>query len=130
MKRARRASFTSSATGAGSALAAAPSTGEAADAIEPRFAEKVEQFLELGLGLAGESDNEGAAQRDVGADLAPAADAREVVLGAGGALHELEDARARVLERDVEIGEDLALGHERHHFVHVRVGIDVVQPHP
>ena len=35
-----------------------------------------------------------------------------------------------VLERDVEIGQDLALRHQRDDLVDMRVGIDVVQAHP
>jgi hypothetical protein len=35
-----------------------------------------------------------------------------------------------VLERHVEIGQHLALGHQRDHVVDVRVRIDVVQAHP
>ena len=35
-----------------------------------------------------------------------------------------------MLERDVEIGQDLALGHQRDDLVDMRIGIDVVQPHP
>ena len=58
------------------------------------------------------------------------AHALEIVLGARRALHRFEDARARVLERHVEVGQDLAFRHERDHFVDVRIGIDVVQPHP
>ena len=45
--------------------------GEAADAVELRFFEEVEQLLELGFGLAGKADDEGAADGEVGADLAP-----------------------------------------------------------
>ena len=47
-----------------------------------------------------------------------------------GPLHQLEHARAAVLERDVEVGQHLALGHQRDHLVHVRVRIDVVQAYP
>ena len=36
----------------------------------------------------------------------------------------------RVLERNVEVGQDRALGHQRDHLVDMRIGIDVVQPHP
>ena len=61
---------------------------------------------------------------------APAADALERVHRMGGPAHQLQDARAAVLERDVEVGQHLALGHQRDHVVHVRVRIDVVQPHP
>ena len=35
-----------------------------------------------------------------------------------------------VLERDVEIGQDRALGHERDQVADMGVGIDVVEPHP
>jgi hypothetical protein len=47
-----------------------------------------------------------------------------------GPLHQLEDARACVLERDVQVWQELAVRHQRHHLVHVRVRIDVVQAHP
>ena len=35
-----------------------------------------------------------------------------------------------MLEGDVEIGQDLALGHQRDDLVDMRIGIDVVQPDP
>ena len=44
---------------------------EGADAVELRFVQPVQQILEIGLGLAGEADDEGRADRDVRADLAP-----------------------------------------------------------
>jgi hypothetical protein len=46
------------------------------------------------------------------------------------AAHELEDARAGVLEGDIQVGQDFAVRHQRDDAVHVRIGIDVVQPHP
>ncbi len=104
--------------------------GKAADAVEPRFFDELEQFLELGLGLAREAGDEGAADGNVGADLAPGADALQVVLGARRPLHRLEDARIRVLERHVEVRQDLALGHQRDEVIDARVRIDVVQAHP
>ena len=42
----------------------------------------------------------------------------------------LQHRRRGVLERDVEIGEDLALRHQRDDLVDMRVGIDVVQADP
>src|SRR5262249_11437424 len=48
---------------------------EAADAIELRFAEPVEQQLEVGIGFARKADDEGRAQGEARADLAPAGDA-------------------------------------------------------
>ena len=103
---------------------------EAADAVELRFVEEGQQFLEFGVGLAREAGDESRADRDVGADRAPGADARQRVLGVGRALHKLENPRARMLERDVEVRQQLAFGHQRNHVVDVRVRIDVVQPHP
>jgi hypothetical protein len=103
---------------------------EAADAVELCFLEELEQFLEFHVALAGEADDEGAAEGDVRADRTPGADALEHFLGARRALHELQDARAGVLERHVEVGKDLALGHQRDDFVDVRVRVDVVQAYP
>jgi hypothetical protein len=48
---------------------------ECADPVELGFVQPVEQILEIGLGLAGKADDEARADRDVGADRAPAADA-------------------------------------------------------
>jgi hypothetical protein len=42
----------------------------------------------------------------------------------------LSTCRRGVLERNVEIGEDLALGHQRDDVVDMRVGVDVVHAHP
>ncbi len=53
---------------------------EAADAGELGLAHPVEQELEVLLGLAGEADDEGRADGEVGAHLAPAADALQRLL--------------------------------------------------
>ena len=66
----------------------------------------------------------------LGADAAPGGDALKVLLGARGPLHRLQNARMGVLKRHVEVGKDLALGHELDHVVDRRIGIDVVQAHP
>ena len=65
-----------------------------------------------------------------GADRAPALDALERLVDRAGALHQLEDARAGVLERDVEVRQQLAVGHQRDDVVDVRIRIDVVQARP
>ena len=44
--------------------------------------------------------------------------------------HAFEHGGAGVLERNVEVGQHLAVRHQRDHVVDMRVGIDVVQPHP
>ena len=48
----------------------------------------------------------------------------------GRAAHGLQHRGRGVLEGDVEVGQDLAFGHQRQHVVDVRIGIDVVQAHP
>ena len=45
-------------------------------------------------------------------------------------LHALQHVGGGVLERDVEIGQHVAVRHQRDDVVDMRVGIDVVQPHP
>src|SRR5690606_11580046 len=45
-------------------------------------------------------------------------------------LHRLEHRRAGVLERNIQVRQDVAGGHHRNDLVHVRIGIDVVQAHP
>ena len=62
--------------------------------------------------------------------LAPAPDPLEHLGLVGRPLHRLQHLRAGMLEGDVEIGEDQPLGHERDHPVDVRIGIDVMEPHP
>ena len=133
MKRARRSSLDLAGTGSGSAFAAAPSTGEYAK--QPTRSscgrlEKREQLANSASVSPGKADDERAADRDLGADRAPRADALELALARRRALHELQDARARVLERHVEVGQDPALGHQRDDLVDVRIRIDVVQAHP
>ena len=88
MKRSRRSVLTSSGTGASrSALAAAPSTGEYSK--QPTrsscaTAQPLEQFLEVLLGFAGKSDDEGAANRDVRDGASPGGDPLEVFSAAAG----------------------------------------------
>ena len=48
----------------------------------------------------------------------------------GRAAHRAQHVGAGVLERDVEVGEDQPLGHQRDDVVDVRVGVDVVEPAP
>src|SRR5215212_9621030 len=61
--------------------------GEAADPIELRFLQKPEQLFEVSLCLTRKSDDEGAADRDIRAHLAPAADAGEIILHARRTFH-------------------------------------------
>ena len=65
-----------------------------------------------------------------GTALAPFADALQRLRLGRRPLHRLQDLRARVLERHVEIRQHLAVGHERNQIVDVRIRIDVVQAHP
>src|SRR5690606_10712582 len=95
--------------------------GERADAVEPHLAQEIQQFLERGLGRAGEADDEGAADREFRADVAPAGDPLTHPVDRAGPLHQLQDPRAGVLERDVQVRQQPALRHQRDHLVHVRV---------
>ncbi len=133
ISRCQRASFTSSGTAAADVVgsrAVDRLVAEAADAIEPGVAEPVEEGLEIILALAREADDEGRADGEIGTDVAPAPDALQRLVLVGGPAHRLEHRRRGVLERDVEIGQHLAVGHQRDHRVDVRIGIDVVEPDP
>src|SRR5690606_1583344 len=104
--------------------------GEGADAVQLCFVEEVEQRLELGFGLAGETDDEGRADGQLRLHLAPALHALQRLLHGAGPLHQLEDARAGVLERNVQVRQQAALPHQRHDVVDVRIRVDVMQAHP
>ena len=65
---------------------------EAADAVELGLVEPVEQQLEVLLGLAGEADDEGGADREAGQTVAPAPDALERVLCGAGRFMSLSTA--------------------------------------
>src|SRR3546814_18519028 len=91
------------------------------------FVEPVEEILEISLGFAGEADYEARADRDVGGDGAPVLEALKHLGFVRRALHALEDAWARVLEGDVEIGREQPLRHQRDDRVDVRIGVDIVE---
>jgi hypothetical protein len=87
----------SSGTGSGSALAGAPSTGEywkQPTRSSSASSRKSSSSSNSASVSPGEADDEGAAQREVRAGLAPGVDALQHALGVAGALHQLEDARA------------------------------------
>ena len=133
MKRASRSSFTSSGTGSGSALAAAPSTGEYLK--QPTRSSRASRSQSSSSSKSA-SVSPGKPTMNVlrsvmsGQISRQRVDALERVLGVRRALHELEHARAAVLERDVEVRQHLAVGHQRNHVVDVRVRVHVVQAHP
>ncbi len=79
---------------------------EAADAVELRFIQPVEQVLEFFFGFTRIADDEGGAQGNVGADGPPCADFVEGFGPSGGPCHAFQDVWVRVLERDVEVGQD------------------------
>src|SRR5690606_39830264 len=81
---------------------------EAAHAVQLGFAQPVEQVLEVLLGLAGETDDEGGADGQLRALLAPLADARQGLVLEGRTLHGLEHLGTGVLEGDVQVGQQLA----------------------
>ena len=44
--------------------------------------------------------------------------------------HRLQHGRRGMLKRNVEVGEDFALGHQANHVIDMRVRVDVVQSDP
>ena len=103
---------------------------EAADPVELGLVQPVEERLELGLGLARKAHDEGRAQRQFRADPAPGGDLVQRLCGRGGAGHAPQHVRMRMLEGHVEIGQHQPVRHQRNQVAHMRIGIDVVQPHP
>ena len=87
-------------------------------------------MLELLLGLPRETDHEGRTDREIRADLAPLADPLKRLLGVRRARHATEHVRIRVLERNIEVREDLPLSHQRNNAVHHRVRVHVVEADP
>jgi hypothetical protein len=71
---------------------------ERADAVELRFFQPVEQQFEILFGLAGEADDEGRADGEIGAAGAPGLDAVERLVLIARPLHRLQHVRAGVLE--------------------------------
>ena len=59
-----------------------------------------------------------------------AAISSSVLAAAAGRAMRLQRIGMGVLERNVEIGQDQPLGHQRDQLAHMRVGVDVMQPHP
>ena len=80
--------------------------GEAAEVVEACPVDEFEQFVEAGVGFAGEADDEGCAEDAVGDFGSEGFDQpADFVFGMGSA-HCFEDLRVDVLERDIEVWED------------------------
>ncbi len=103
---------------------------KAADAIQSRLVQPVQQGLEFGLGLAGIADDEGGSQGDLGADRAPGRDLVQRLRRRRRPGHAAQHVRMRVLEGNVQIGQHPSFGHQRDQVAHMRIGIDIMQPHP
>ena len=133
IRRCQRPSMTSAGTGSGRALADAPATGS-----------KRKQPTRSSLASASQSSSSSKSasvspgkptmkverMARSGTMARQRADAVQRLLAGGRALHRLQDPRAGMLEGDVEVGKDLALGHQRDDLVDMRVGIDVVEADP
>jgi hypothetical protein len=103
---------------------------KAAGAIDLCIANEGQQLLELGIGLAGEARDEGAAHDQLRAHLAPALQPLQVALATRRPLHAPQHIGVRMLERHVEVRQHQPLRHQRHDVVDVWIGVHVVQPHP
>ena len=104
--------------------------GKAADAVDLGFTHEVEQVLEFGFGFSGESGNEGAADGEFRAGLAPLLDTFKLAFAVGRAFHAFEDVGVGMLQWDVQVRQDKALRHEGDDVFNVGVGVDVVQAYP
>ena len=100
------------------------------NAVELRLIHPIKQGLEFGFSLAGVADNEGRPQGDLWAIFAPGGNLIERFGRCGGAGHAFEHIGMGVLKGNVEIGQDQPLGHQRDQMAHMRVGVDIMQPHP
>src|SRR5882757_5018212 len=80
--------------------------------------------------IVGFPGDESGAQRQLRAFLAPLLDPRQRLVLRCWTLHLLEDLGARVLKGNIEIGQHLALRHQADDFIDMRVGVDILQPHP
>src|SRR5262249_14319143 len=74
---------------------------EAADAIEFCLIKPIEQASEILFTLAGKADDEGRADGEIGADVAPAGDALQGLLLRGRPFHPAQHGGCRMLKRDV-----------------------------
>ncbi|EGF33370.1 Putative membrane-associated oxidoreductase [Oxalobacteraceae bacterium IMCC9480] len=104
--------------------------GKAAQAVNFGFFQEVQQVLELGVGLAREAGDKSRADRDVGTHRAPGLDALDVFFAIGRTLHALEDIGVGVLQRHVEVRQDVAFVHQRDDRVDMRIRVDVMQADP
>ncbi len=133
MKRARRSSCTSGGTCGATSLAAAPSTGEYLNAPTRSSCASSSQSSNSSNSA---SVSPGKPTMKVlrivrsGQVSRQRANALERFLHLAWAPHALEHRGAAVLERDVEIGQHLSLGHQRNHVVDMRIRIHVVHAHP
>ena len=133
MKRCQRSSFTSSGTAPVRSLAAAPSTGSylkqparliRASLIHCRSRSKSRSVS------PGNPTMKVERMARSGTACRQRADALRGLLLMRRTPHRLQHGWRRVLERNVEIRQHQAVRHQRQYVVHVRIRIDVVQPHP
>ncbi|SLO32641.1 Uncharacterised protein [Klebsiella pneumoniae] len=103
---------------------------EAADAVETRLFQEVEQHLEIFFRFAREAHNKSGAQGQIRANFTPLLNARQLTVRRTRTLHQLQNTRAGVLQRNIEVRQNLAFRHQRDHIVNVRVRVDIVQAHP
>ena len=103
---------------------------ETARAVDFSLADEVEQDLEVFLGLARKSDDEGRTNGQVGYVAAPLLNPLEDAILFRRAFHRLQHVGGGVLEGDVEIRGDQPLGHERDDIVDMGVGVDIVHARP
>ena len=104
--------------------------GKTAGAVNARLINKIEQLGKFFFCFAGEADDKGAAQRQIGANLAPLGNTRQGAFGVCRAAHGFQNARVAVLQGNIKIGREQTVGHQRNQIVNAGIGIDIMQAYP
>ena len=105
--------------------------GENAHVVELLFRHKVQQVLEVVLGLAGKAHDEGGAQHSFRELLANPFEQASCHVGLPGAVHGAQHLRVAVLQRQIEVGQHvghLPIGSQ--HLGGEARGVGVVHPNP
>ena len=95
-----------------------------------RLAHKVQQVLKFSLGFTREAGDEGGPHHQLGAGGTPGQQPVQIALTTGRAFHAAQHIGVAVLERHVQVRQHAASGHDGQQLIHMRVGVDVMQPHP
>ena len=104
--------------------------GKAAEAVDLRFAQEIEQIGEFFFGLTGKAGNEGRAYRNFRTHFTPSTDTFDIFFTTGRPLHALQYIGMRMLQRHIEIRQDMAIIHEWDNVIDMRIRVNIMQTNP